>query len=341
MRRRYREEINRYLHPWDGDLGWISQISPDLLRHAGLEQYFARQAAAMQTNNPPQSEEERIEARKAFIERSLLSKKVIVAQALPPPAEAEPEIVVEPSPIDQDNKTKAGTKTPMEALQAKSDLVIRKVQGDTPGDEDENTCAICWMEYQDDEDICYSQNAECGHVFHRDCIQEWLIQHDECPCCRNNYLLTQQDSDSNENTDVVPPISRESEGTTQQPPNALSLLDFVLLMQQMYYNSHHNLFYANELDEERGIEIGPAIEDYGLTGPAPIISATTIPIGMENINLDIPGGTDDGGSQSEDLASRIERLSEQDDQEEASSGGSDEENLADAVDEDVSAGERN
>ena len=24
----------------------------------------------------------------------------------------------------------------------------------------------------------------CMHVFHRDCIEPWIVTHDECPVCR-------------------------------------------------------------------------------------------------------------------------------------------------------------
>ena len=315
IRRRYREEINRYLHPLDGDLGWISQISPDLLRH---------HHAAMQNQNPQQSEEEQVASRRAFIERSLLSKKVVVAEGVPAQEttsdEEEPDIRVGPSsddPPEHDNSDTdtldpVTTKAPIQVLQEKSDLVIRKVEGDATaalgnggGDDDENTCAICWMEYQEGEDICWSQNAECGHAFHRDCIQEWLIRHNDCPCCRSNYLPTQEDSSD---PTVVPPISREpSDGTTQQTPNVVSLIDFLLLMQQVYYNSANgsNLFDPEATPDEAGIEIGPAIEDYGLTGPAPIVSATTIPLGMEA--LEVPESQDDQPS----IENRIEIISEE------------------------------
>ena len=50
-------------------------------------------------------------------------------------------------------------------------------------------CPICINEYDDGDEICWSQNPDCNHFFHCECISEWLLRHDECPCCRSNFLL--------------------------------------------------------------------------------------------------------------------------------------------------------
>ncbi len=48
-------------------------------------------------------------------------------------------------------------------------------------------CNICLEEYKVGEKIGWSKNDECYHAFHKDCIIEWLANHDECPICRNKY----------------------------------------------------------------------------------------------------------------------------------------------------------
>jgi hypothetical protein len=52
-------------------------------------------------------------------------------------------------------------------------------------------CAICLGEFQDLQLVCESNNPSCEHVFHKDCMIGWLTtkQHDDCPCCRETYLL--------------------------------------------------------------------------------------------------------------------------------------------------------
>jgi hypothetical protein len=52
-------------------------------------------------------------------------------------------------------------------------------------------CAICLGEFQDHQLVCESNNPSCQHVFHKDCMVGWLTtkQHDDCPCCRETYLL--------------------------------------------------------------------------------------------------------------------------------------------------------
>jgi len=49
-------------------------------------------------------------------------------------------------------------------------------------------CFICLCEYEPNEEICVSPNHECTHVYHKECMTEWLMAHDECPCCRKDYL---------------------------------------------------------------------------------------------------------------------------------------------------------
>jgi hypothetical protein len=92
--------------------------------------------------------------------------------------------------------------------------------GDKHGGDDEigaierDHCAICLVEYQDGDEISWSHNSSCGHAFHSDCIIEWLLASDECPCCRRNYLRF-EDENVLTHDDVMdemsPPVVRDQE----------------------------------------------------------------------------------------------------------------------------------
>ena len=72
-------------------------------------------------------------------------------------------------------------------------------------------CAICLGEYETADRVCWSSNTECTHVFHHDCIFQWLKASGkraskqqrfsenptvkqvmnfamECPCCRQSFI---------------------------------------------------------------------------------------------------------------------------------------------------------
>jgi hypothetical protein len=78
----------------------------------------------------------------------------------------------------------------------KTDLIL-------PFENDEETsipnCTICLNDYREGDNICWSHNPQCQHHFHNVCIIQWLKNHDECPCCRHNYLALSDDEE--ENTD--------------------------------------------------------------------------------------------------------------------------------------------
>jgi E3 ubiquitin-protein ligase ATL6/9/15/31/42/55 len=58
-------------------------------------------------------------------------------------------------------------------------------------------CAVCLCEFEDDENIRLL--PKCSHVFHTDCIDEWLSSHVTCPVCRCN--LTPDPNQPSEQTE--------------------------------------------------------------------------------------------------------------------------------------------
>lgn len=50
------------------------------------------------------------------------------------------------------------------------------------------SCPVCCEDYEIGDQISISKNGECHHTYHVDCILQWLMDNDECPMCRCNYL---------------------------------------------------------------------------------------------------------------------------------------------------------
>ncbi|XP_047167031.1 E3 ubiquitin-protein ligase ATL6-like [Vigna umbellata] len=64
-------------------------------------------------------------------------------------------------------------------------------------------CAVCLCEFEDTETLRLI--PKCDHVFHPDCIDEWLSSHTTCPVCRANLVPTEsQESDANNGVAAVP-----------------------------------------------------------------------------------------------------------------------------------------
>jgi hypothetical protein len=54
-----------------------------------------------------------------------------------------------------------------------------------------SSCVICLDSFQIGQEVCWSYNDECRHVFHSTCILDWLFRKDDqvCPVCRNDFLI--------------------------------------------------------------------------------------------------------------------------------------------------------
>ncbi len=70
------------------------------------------------------------------------------------------------------------------------------------------TCSICQDNVVQDQHI--RKIKHCGHIFHQDCIDTWLLENATCPTCRYDI---RDDSAANQ------------QGTQEQPPSDLENVD--------------------------------------------------------------------------------------------------------------------
>jgi hypothetical protein len=53
---------------------------------------------------------------------------------------------------------------------------------DTKLKEKNESCSVCREDYHDNDNV---RTLCCGHIFHTDCVDNWLTNHShKCPCCR-------------------------------------------------------------------------------------------------------------------------------------------------------------
>jgi len=81
-------------------------------------------------------------------------------------------------------------------IQQQDDIELREVP---------NECSICLCEYTLGSDIVRSSNPQCDHVFHTNCIEQWLMKQRDgplCPCCRRDFVIDPFDFGSGETDDL-------------------------------------------------------------------------------------------------------------------------------------------
>lgn len=52
----------------------------------------------------------------------------------------------------------------------------------------EKECSICMEQFAANDIVSWSPTMTCLHVFHHECLKEWLLYHDNCPYCRVTVL---------------------------------------------------------------------------------------------------------------------------------------------------------
>jgi len=70
------------------------------------------------------------------------------------------------------------TKGGQESDAADDSMVCQPIVG---GDCCQDTCLVCQSDYKHKDSL---RKLGCSHMFHRECIDPWLMKHDFCPICR-------------------------------------------------------------------------------------------------------------------------------------------------------------
>lgn len=57
----------------------------------------------------------------------------------------------------------------------------KKIQRSGDGEDNIEKCTICLSEFEDNEDV---RRLPCMHLFHIECVDQWLTTNKRCPICR-------------------------------------------------------------------------------------------------------------------------------------------------------------
>jgi len=90
-----------------------------------------------------------------------------------------------------------------------------------------SACVICLDAFRKGDIVTWSKQMGCRHVFHEDCLQEWLSipSHDDCPSCR--FPIIHDDGNDAENRDDAAENEDENksiEGLEEAPSSSLAFV---------------------------------------------------------------------------------------------------------------------
>jgi hypothetical protein len=165
----------------------IFALSSLIVFFVRLREKLALQAQLQEDVESHDRKAERRRTRKEFI-----SKGLIVKEWVP----LDDQRVVEATEGIEDSPPSGEA---VEASQPPAPLVTSSLVSCTMGSDDCDSlageeemagCAICLDHFKPQQLVCESDNPSCRHIFHKDCMVDWLTKHhDNCPMCREVYVL--------------------------------------------------------------------------------------------------------------------------------------------------------
>jgi len=71
-------------------------------------------------------------------------------------------------------------------------------------EEERGSCSICLGDFEIGEEVGCSHNGECTHVFHKECIVDWLLIRNQCPVCRRDFMHEKDYENLNPESQRIP-----------------------------------------------------------------------------------------------------------------------------------------
>ncbi len=78
----------------------------------------------------------------------------------------------------------------MDQSQNKNNIVVIQPNGEITntlqqGQEKkkDDLCSVCLIEFEMEDLV---RKTICDHLFHKECLEQWLKKHENCPICRKN-----------------------------------------------------------------------------------------------------------------------------------------------------------
>lgn len=111
------------------------------------------------------------------------------------------------------------------------------------------SCAICLESYVVGDEVIWSSNSSCPHVFHSNCIIPWLAKKEEpkCPCCRQSFC-------------EVEPVRAEPRLDTSLSPFGMIPSGFIM-RHNVYQNDHELLIIPTN-----NLIVSETVNDQGTVG---------------------------------------------------------------------------
>jgi len=107
--------------------------------------------------------------------------------------------------------------------------------------ENSSTCVICLEEINTEENR-NNKVLECGHMYHNDCIQDWLRTDSSCPLCRAKSNLITENSE----VQVAYRLSVHRYIARLKTLQTVTFFDIILALFNLIYLKHvSNLIIAN------------------------------------------------------------------------------------------------
>lgn len=103
------------------------------------------------------------------------------------------------------------------AKKAISKLQVRTIKkGDKETEPDFDNCAVCIEGYKPNDVV---RVLPCRHLFHKSCVDPWLLDHRTCPMCKMNILKA---LGIPPNADCLDDITPDFEGSVGPPTNQIT-----------------------------------------------------------------------------------------------------------------------